>query len=168
MPPSKIFPACHRVLQRAATWKWSLPCLVKDPTLKSAHRSWLPPLCRAEVVLLKETGYYWYYLCWGIWESWQYPYGIKIIYTHVEHSLVSQIVVSCITSGVKCLFTVFQNIVPLATLWNRNLRIIMICPSTATFPGIMICPQCEGLPPHRHGDCPIDLLENYLKTLVLL
>jgi len=66
-----------------------------------------------------------------------------------------------------CLFTVLQNIVPLATLWNKNLRIIMICPSTATFPGIMICHQCEDHPPHRHGDCPVDHLENNLKTLFL-
>lgn len=69
------------------------------------------------------------------------------------------------TAFTICLFTVFQNTVPLATLWNRNLRIIMICPSTATFLGIMICPQCGDHPLHRHEDCPTDLIKDFGSSL---
>ncbi len=142
MPPSKICLACHLVLRRAATWRWRLQCLVKDPTLKSAHRLWHPPICHAEVVILKEIEY-----CSVMWECWQHD-GFEVL------------------SGKAfkiCLFTVFQNTVPLAMLWNRNLRIIMICQSTATFLGIMICPQCGDHPLIATKTAPLISL----KTLVL-
>ncbi|KAL0171838.1 hypothetical protein M9458_032149, partial [Cirrhinus mrigala] len=48
---------------------------------------------------------------------------------------------------------------------NRNLRITMICPSTATFLGIMICPQCGDHPLHRHEDCLTDLLKDFGSSL---